>query len=96
MVNDDKKQNCWEFKNCGREKDGPNSDQLGVCPVCQKNKGNKTNKGKQGGRVCWAVVGSLCGGTVQGSFAEKLMNCIDCEFFKSVKLEEGEKFKLYP
>jgi hypothetical protein len=23
--------NCWEFKNCGREKDGVNEKELGQC-----------------------------------------------------------------
>jgi len=27
------KQNCWEYKNCGREEGGKNIEQLGVCPA---------------------------------------------------------------
>jgi hypothetical protein len=29
---------------------------------------------------------------VQGSFASKVMNCAQCEFFKQVKQEEGDNF----
>jgi hypothetical protein len=28
------KVNCWEFKKCGRESQGPNAAELGVCPAC--------------------------------------------------------------
>ena len=46
------------------------------------------NNGKNGGRVCWAVDGTLCGGRTQGTFAEKLGNCMTCAFYETVKKEE--------
>jgi hypothetical protein len=64
--------NCWEFKKCGREKGGLNAKALGVCPAYP-------DKGRQ----CARVAGTLCGGTVQGSFASKLNNCMKCEFYTS-------------
>jgi hypothetical protein len=34
------------------------------------------------GRPCWAVAGTFCDGEVQGTFAKKLINCMDCDFMK--------------
>jgi hypothetical protein len=88
------KVNCWEVKNCGRQPGGAKVAELGICPVIDTKV--KANDGRNGGRICWAIAGSLCGGKIQGSFAEKLLNCIDCSFFKQVKKEEGGSFRLYP
>ncbi len=83
------KQNCWEFKKCGREKGGAKTAELGVCPATTETRVNGANSGKNGGRACWAVTGTLCGGAVQGTFAAKLGNCNKCEFFQLVANEEG-------
>jgi hypothetical protein len=41
------------------------------------------------------VAGTFCGGKVQGSFAEKEITCMACDFYKRVKEEEGlAHFKL--
>ena len=64
--------NCWEFKKCGREKGGAKAAELGVCPAWPDN-----------GKMCARVAGTFCGGQVQGSFAQKLHNCMSCEFYKS-------------
>ena len=39
--------------------------------------------------MCWLVAGTLCGGEVQGHFAQKLATCQDCDFCKQVHEEEG-------
>ena len=85
--------NCWEFKRCGREPDGAKSEELGVCPASTDARLDGINHGKSGGRTCWAIAGTLCGGKVQGTFASKLGNCMECEFFKQVLTEEGSEFK---
>ncbi|MCL6471465.1 MAG: hypothetical protein K6T91_01425 [Firmicutes bacterium] len=59
--------NCWEFKNCGRDKTGD-------CPAYPNN-----------GNECWRVAGTMCGGKVQGTFAQKLANCMECDYYKKVK-----------
>lgn len=82
-------QNCWEVKKCGRESGGAKVAELGVCPAATSTKTNGINKGKNGGRACWAITGTLCGGHVQGSYAIKLGNCMKCEFYSMVKSEEG-------
>ncbi len=86
------KMNCWEFKKCGRQPGGANVTSLGVCPAAIEKKVNDTNSGINGGRCCWAVSGTLCGNIVQGTFASKIKNCINCEFYLQVRDEEGKSF----
>jgi hypothetical protein len=85
-------QNCWEFKKCGREPGGAKVADLGVCAASTESRVNGMNQGTKGGRVCWAVTGTLCGGKVQGSFAMKLANCMECEFYKLVAQEEATNY----
>jgi len=85
--------NCWEHKNCGRQPGGAKAAELGVCPVTTASRANGYNRGRQGGRACWVVSGSLCGGVVQGTFAQKMGNCMKCDFYVAVKAEEGASYK---
>lgn len=89
------KSNCWEMKKCGREPNGAKSEELGICIASTEESTDGTNGGKNSGRVCWAVAGTLCGGNVQGEFASKMDNCIKCDFYHLVENEET-KFVLYP
>ena len=86
--------NCWDAKNCGRESGGPKEKELGSCPAAIYFAYNGKNGGKNSGRYCWAVAGTLCGGKVQGTSAAKMMNCAVCDFFKRVKTEEGTAFQI--
>jgi len=83
------KQNCWEFKKCGREPGGVNVTHLGICPASTNKRVDGATSGKNGGRACWPITGTFCGGSVQGSFAAKLTNCMSCDFYQLVGLEEG-------
>lgn len=83
------KENCWEFKKCGRQPGGAKVGELGLCPASTDISAEGVNDGKKGGRLCWAVTGTFCGGKVQGTFAQKQLSCMTCEFFKKVKEEEG-------
>jgi hypothetical protein len=84
--------NCWEAKHCGREPGGIRVAELGTCPAATHAKANGMNHGRNGGRACWVIAGTLCGGKVQGSFAAKMVNCMECTFYKDVRLEEGPRF----
>ncbi len=89
------RQNCWEFKKCGREPGGYKADELGICPAAADSSSDGINGGSNGGRICWAVAGTFCGGKSQGSFAQKRMTCLNCDLFKKVMEEEGiENFLL--
>ncbi len=87
-LEDVSKKNCWEFMNCGRQPGGGRVHDLGICPVTTHQELNGAHDGKNAGRACWVVAGSLCGGKIQGSYAQKLTNCWRCNFFRTVKDEE--------
>jgi len=82
------KVNCWEFKKCGRQPGGHKEKELGTCPVTVQGDLDGAHEGKNGGRACWVIAGSLCGGKIQGTYAQKLSNCWRCEFMNLVKKEE--------
>ena len=85
------KKNCWEVKACGRCMTMRGED---ACPVCREIKVNGIHGGKNGGRVCWTIPHTKCGGITQGTFGDKFANCMDCDFYHMVKDEEKGAFKL--
>ncbi len=60
------KRNCWQVMDCGREPAGSKVEELGVCPAAIVERANGVNDGLNGGRICWAIAGTFCGGEVQG------------------------------
>jgi hypothetical protein len=72
--------NCWEFKKCGREGGGARAKELGVCSAYPVH-----------GKHCAPIAGTLCGGQVQGSFAQKVVTCMRCDFFKSPHYDRSFK-----
>ena len=70
--------NCWEYKKCGREANGAKVKELGVCPVYPKH-----------GTHCARIAGTQCGGKVQGAFAMRLADCMQCDFYKSPHYDES-------
>ncbi len=74
---------------CGREPGGKNAKLAGVCPAAVDISFDGINSGTYGGRICWAVAGTFCGGCTQGSFAEKRASCLECNFYEMVQEEEG-------
>jgi len=83
------RQNCWEFKTCGREPGGARVHEMGVCPASTATKAHGIHGGQNGGRCCWALVGTLCGGIEQNSLVAKLHQCVGCDFRTMVETEEG-------
>lgn len=77
---------------CGRQFGGEKAEELGVCPAASYPKLDSAHGGKNAGRVCWVVAGTMCGGEIQGSFAKKYEDCRKCEFYQLVKEEEGTNF----
>ena len=88
------KKNCWEYKKCGQVPGGNQVNKLGICPVVKDSRLDKVHGGVNAGRACWVVAGTLCGGKVQGVFAQKYKTCKDCDFYKKVLAEESSKFVL--
>lgn len=52
-------------------------DQNGQCPAYPK-----------GGRICYLVAGTMCGGQVQGQYAMKIHNCRECDFYRALVVEK--------
>lgn len=86
------KLNCWEYKNCGREPYGVNASTLGICPAATEIKLHGVHDGKNAGRACWVVAGTLCYGEVQGVFSQKYETCRECDFYQKVQSENFENF----
>lgn len=86
------KLNCWQVKKCGRQFGGAKLKELGVCLAAKETDHHGINGGTSAGRYCWKVAGTLCGGKVQGTYAQKLANCNACNFYKRVQEEEGASF----
>jgi hypothetical protein len=88
-----RKQNCWEFKKCGREPGGAKVPELGACRAATDTIADGLNGGKNGGRICWAVAGSYSNLDIPDSteciHAVERFSCINCEFFALVEKEEG-------
>lgn len=84
--------NCWEFKKCGREPGGAKVDELGVCPAAIEDKYEGVNRGKNSGRACWLMSGTLCDIKVKGKRHKRQWECTQCYFFQVVKEEEGDNF----
>lgn len=89
------KNNCWEIKKCGREPGGVKVAELGECAAATHTPAHGINNGKNGGRICWAITGTLCGGTVQGTYAQKQVTCMVCEQYSAVMKEEGIRFRMF-
>ena len=85
----ERKTNCWEYMKCGREPNGRQAAELGVCPATIDESYDGINDGENAGRICWAVAGTCCGNEVQGTYAEKRKSCISCPFYKAVQEQEG-------
>lgn len=85
--------NCWEFKKCGRQPGGNSVAEKGICPASVETRANGIHGGRNGGRSCWAVLATDCsGGNVKETmYAQKLKECMNCEFYKVTFREEFGK-----
>jgi len=89
-----KKLNCWEYVNCGREKNGIMVPILGECKVISEMKYDGLNSGVGAGRACWMTLNKNC--VMQKT--KQISCCYDCQFYKRVLFEEEEhiEHKLEP
>lgn len=72
---DNAKIRCWEYTKCGIEKAEGAANMR--CPAYPDY-----------GRICWAIAGTFCGKKVSGAIAQKLGNCIKCEFYQHVAVRK--------
>ena len=83
------KLNCWEFMKCGQETEVAKITEYDVCPAVTKTSANGINGGKNGGRICWAIAGTLSNEKIEGRIAKEKFSCLNCDFFKLVNREEN-------
>ncbi|MDH4319118.1 MAG: hypothetical protein OEV64_12050 [Desulfobulbaceae bacterium] len=77
-------ENCWEILKCERQINGKKVKELGECVAATQKMGHS----------CWAIAGTLCGGQVQGSVAEKQASCMKCEVYRRYHRAIGSDGKL--
>ena len=88
------KKNCWEFKNCGRELNGAKVEELGICPSSTEEVLDGVHGGMNAGRACWVVAGTISQSRPQGIFAMEHNNCLECDFYNSVREAEGPAMEM--
>ena len=79
-----KKLNCWEYFNCGREKNGLMVPFMGECSASTTMKNDGTNSGVGAGRSCW----SICSDECRMAESQMIKSCFDCPFYIRVQYEE--------
>ncbi|MCK4911519.1 MAG: hypothetical protein KAR83_07740 [Thermodesulfovibrionales bacterium] len=84
------KKNCWEYMKCGQESALDGSTGLSICPALREESLDGIHGGRNAGRACWVIAGTMCGGKPQGVFAEKFGRCVMCDFYKKVRSEEAD------
>lgn len=87
-----KKENCWEFMQCGRVQGGLIGGNSGVCLASTDRTFDGFHDGKNSGRACWMISGTLCNEKIQSSYAFKFKECSSCKFYLKVREEEGRNF----
>ncbi len=84
-----KKINCWEYMRCGRELEGEKVSEFGICPAATNKDADGVNGGVNGGRMCWAIVGTYSfNRNDKDSFLHRNFFCFDCKFHRKVIAEE--------
>ncbi|MBI5634064.1 MAG: hypothetical protein HZA15_11360 [Nitrospirae bacterium] len=65
---------CWEYKKCGRELGGEHAEEFGYCPAALAPDNN-----------CWLIAGTMCSGTIEGTYARKIDTCIICGYYNKMQ-----------
>jgi hypothetical protein len=87
-----KKQNCWEFWRCAEKADSSLFEGPDGCPVMTAEDADGINGGYNGGRSCWAIVGTLSPNVTKRHHAGKTSSCLQCAFYQAIQTEEGDGF----
>lgn len=88
------KANCWDVMRCERGPTALRDGGQSICPAALETRLHGAHGGHNGGRACWVVAGTLCGGEAAGDFAKKSGDCLLCTFYQQVKREERPGFKM--
>ncbi|MBF0427494.1 MAG: hypothetical protein HQL94_01115 [Magnetococcales bacterium] len=90
--------NCWEENKCGREPGGSKEKKLGTCPVAVHALADGFLGGKNGGRACIFIVGSLASqalaNTCESIANNSVRDCFKCHFFEIMKKKYKKTYNL--
>jgi hypothetical protein len=86
------KRNCWDYYRCRKQSEGNHVKEHDVCPAYFETKLHGIHDGKNGGRACWIVAGTKCGGRIKRTLVPKFIVCKLCGFKKIVISEESQNF----
>lgn len=87
-------QNCWEFKDCGREPGGHRSAERGICPAATFEVADGFLGGINGGRACSFISGTFCCEVVSGTIPDRSKNCAACAFYDDLRYKRGKDFSV--
>ena len=74
--------NCLEVKSCGFDRAGPGRQ---ACPAATYERADGFLGGRNGGRACFFIPGTFCGGEGPCSTKDKAVRCMNCKFFHDLK-----------
>ena len=83
--------NCWEVSKCGEQ----NHCIAGTFKMV-----NGLGGGKNGGRICAYLPGTICGGQKQTTLAHKIQSCFGCSFYQehirdNFEIERDLRHRIY-
>lgn len=78
----------WETAGGEHERD------LGICPATVDKRLDGVHVGTNAKRACWILTGTMCSEKIQSSFPKKYENCEQCDFYKTLKGEQGPSYEL--
>lgn len=82
------KRNCWQVMNCGREEGGQRAGRNGACPASIETRLHAIHGGRNAGRACWTVDGTLCRDGRPDDITMKTSFCRTCDFYRILLREE--------
>lgn len=80
--------NCWEVMKCGKTGLGIRGRFQEICPARLEARLDGIHGGRNGGRACWVIENTLCGGKRPETTEVKRAGCASCKFFLQVHAEE--------
>ena len=84
--------NCWDHKGCGFGPQSGKKSGCQVCPAASHKNADGFLGGENGGRSCYFIMGTLCGGVGAQTEEEKHERCLDCTFFHTLQAKHGKSF----
>ncbi len=91
-----KKKQCWEVMECCKHLEDEHICGIGVCPAKLPSEYDGINGGKNGGRFCWAIMGTFGQGNPRCTYSSKIVDCLSCELYIQVEIEEGSEYVSTP